>query len=429
MKKIICFLLTVLTGLTCFLPYASATGAMLADSVPPPVIASCKAAGSDTDITYKIVFSSSVASCEAVREAYLAKTSETYSEEEILHSDVSWLLYRTRTFCEVCVSGKAYLIEKPIKSTSSATLSLFGDILPALKKGGFPLSANTPGFDFSLRLITASENYPDKPETVFACSAPSEEKSFSCPAFCFIDYDITDDTDMTNAAPAFLFAPVTKDLPLGIPARTGYTFAGWCKPNGYYTEVFSAGDKYLAVTPEWIPKSFAVNYVIATDIHFNFGRADNRANPTRYTVGIPEPLYDLKTPVGGYVFDGWYDNRAFLGEKLTEVSGRTGDIILYAKWISDEDREAREHGTNDEYAATFRYGDADLDGTLTVEDARLVLRASVGLETLSEEALRRADILGTGGPDPAGARKILRIVTGLDSLYDTLITYDRIKPR
>jgi hypothetical protein len=41
-------------------------------------------------------------------------------------------------------------------------------------------------------------------------------------------------------------------------------------------------------------------------------------------------------------------------------------------------------------------GDADCDGELTIADAVLILRAAIGLETLTPEALSAADIDGDG---------------------------------
>lgn len=38
----------------------------------------------------------------------------------------------------------------------------------------------------------------------------------------------------------------------------------------------------------------------------------------------------------GYIFDGWYENNSFTGEKVTSTkSDSDGDITIYAKWISE----------------------------------------------------------------------------------------------
>ena len=59
-------------------------------------------------------------------------------------------------------------------------------------------------------------------------------------------------------------------------------------------------------------------------------------------------------------------------------------------------------------------GDADRDGEVTAGDARLILRASVGLETLDEEQFKRADLNGDGECTADEARTVLRVSVGLE---------------
>ena len=61
-------------------------------------------------------------------------------------------------------------------------------------------------------------------------------------------------------------------------------------------------------------------------------------------------------------------------------------------------------------------GDVDLDGRLTAEDARLALRTSVKLETLSETAFAHADVDKDGAVTPEDARRILRASVHLEEL-------------
>ena len=87
-------------------------------------------------------------------------------------------------------------------------------------------------------------------------------------------------------------------------AEYEYGHCGYCgkyrplKWNGGYTETVPASSRYYRVIAQWDPRTYAVNYVLATDIKFNFGRANNQANPTTHTVGQSETLYNLKSPVG-----------------------------------------------------------------------------------------------------------------------------------
>ncbi len=61
------------------------------------------------------------------------------------------------------------------------------------------------------------------------------------------------------------------------------------------------------------------------------------------------------------------------------------------------------------YVAPVIVGDADGDGKVTSADARLILRAAVGLENVS---LERGDIDGDGKITSSDARDVLRIATG-----------------
>ena len=61
-------------------------------------------------------------------------------------------------------------------------------------------------------------------------------------------------------------------------------------------------------------------------------------------------------------------------------------------------------------------GDIDLDGKISASDARLALRASVGLEKLDEKQLAAADVDKNGKVTAADARLILRASVGLETL-------------
>ncbi len=60
-------------------------------------------------------------------------------------------------------------------------------------------------------------------------------------------------------------------------------------------------------------------------------------------------------------------------------------------------------------------GDVDGNGKIESADARLALRAAVGLETLTEEQTLAADVDGTPGLSSSDARLILRVSVGLES--------------
>lgn len=93
---------------------------------------------------------------------------------------------------------------------------------------------------------------------------------------------------------------------------------------------------------------------------------------------------------------------------------RTG--LIWDTWDDIVGVATRPNSGLDIYNMSIRrMGDLDGDGQKTVADARLCLRASANLETLSEVQKNAADVFGTGSITSAAARKILRIAVGLES--------------
>ena len=67
-------------------------------------------------------------------------------------------------------------------------------------------------------------------------------------------------------------------------------------------------------------------------------------------------------------------------------------------------------------AAPLMRGDVDADAAISSADARLALRGSVGLETLTADFIMRADVDANGAVESSDARTILRTSVGLDSI-------------
>lgn len=67
-------------------------------------------------------------------------------------------------------------------------------------------------------------------------------------------------------------------------------------------------------------------------------------------------------------------------------------------------------------SAVYTAGDADANGTVNIEDARIALRVAIGLESFDgSDSYFAADVVGTDGKiDINDARKILRVAVGLD---------------
>ena len=68
----------------------------------------------------------------------------------------------------------------------------------------------------------------------------------------------------------------------------------------------------------------------------------------------------------------------------------------------------------------YELGDVDNDGNISPADARLALRGSVGLETMTKgtQKFLSADVDSDGEISPADARKILRVSVNLERFYE-----------
>lgn len=99
-----------------------------------------------------------------------------------------------------------------------------------------------------------------------------------------------------------------------------YTFAGWepeivpVSGDAVYTAVYTSAPRVYSLM-----------------LNLNSGILDNENEYTQYTYGqgivLPTPYRD------DYIFEGWYDNKDFNGEAVTEVDAEaTGNKAFYAKW-------------------------------------------------------------------------------------------------
>lgn len=418
MKKSLCIILSFMfTAL--LLPRSFAAEGIITESVSPPVIGSAEIINDGDNAALSIDFSADTAACEQVRQLYLERLLGSVPSDRLEQAGYGWILYETRIFCQITADGASAVIPLDPDCGSHAELSLTERILPAMSRdpGFYRL---TGGFDAEVSLFISSENYSSSDVKVFVLSKSSETAAVSVPAFRYADAVLPEDAEANGP---FFTLDTDHDFVLPVPSRRGCSFGGWLTNDGTYTEVIPRGQSRLHVESQWLPKTYSIHYYLTTDISFSFGRADNTANPTEYTYGEEVFFHSIKSPVGGYTFDGWYADRSFSGDSITSLNGITGDIILYAKWISDEDKEARDSERRESYAAGFGYGDVDGDGDITSSDARLVLRAAVGLERFDSDQAKKADVMGTGAISSGNARIILRVSVGLDSLYEVLTFY------
>lgn len=116
-------------------------------------------------------------------------------------------------------------------------------------------------------------------------------------------------------------------------------------------------------------------------------------------------------------------------QKITQPLKTVNEIaleVIQGKWGVQPERERLLTAAGYDYdtvqrkvnelwkAMNFVLGDVDGDGKVTAEDARLALRAALGLEILTEDQLKAADFDKDGEITAADARLILRESLGLE---------------
>ena len=161
------------------------------------------------------------------------------------------------------------------------------------------------------------------------------------------DYTITyvNVDGATNENPAS-YNVETETITLKDPAKPGYTFGGWYKTEDFtgnaVTEIVQGTTGDITLYAKWELVSYTITYELDSG-------TNAPENPAGYNVETE--TITLKDPVKtGYTFAGWYsaDN-----SPVTKIpQGSTGDITLYAKWVTDIEGKVFVRG-----------GDATLNGT------------------------------------------------------------------
>jgi len=132
---------------------------------------------------------------------------------------------------------------------------------------------------------------------------------------------------------------------------------------------------------------------------------------------VPRSLY----PAGGGMIDITNSNIKTVtgdGDITGLSSGRYALYTVYTGSISAPNHGAYAYGSEVVVARArppqpIVWGDTDGNGSVSAADAALILRHLVRLETLSEEALTRANVTHTGTVSAADAAKILRFLVRL----------------
>ena len=153
----------------------------------------------------------------------------------------------------------------------------------------------------------------------------------------------------------------TSKITLKNPSRIGYTFAGWYKDEDYTKRVKtikkgSYGNKTLYA--KWTAEKYDIKYKL------NGGRNSSK-NPKIYKITTKD--ITLKNPSRiGYIFAGWYSDKACTKPVETIAKGSYGDKTLYAKWEAIE------------YSITYKLNggknSSKNPATYTVEDSKITLK-------------------------------------------------------
>ena len=404
MKKLFAAILCV-SVLLCFVPAVFAEDVFGAPKV--------QYLGADTDTeNYAYLFSldtGDAAGYERERRQVYDRLHAQYTDEQLIAAGEGWVTYPTVLQIHIQTGGYTALLGAYSVLEDSLRLSLGGDILPALVRTGLYKHTRTK---FSLYFSIALGSETD----AAAVSPEAAVEGLVYPATAHITYKLEE--DVQNPNPTFIVLPYDTRT-LAYPKRQGYTFAGWYNTDtNAYVGALPANTLEMTLDARWTPRTYKINYVLTTRQGM-FIYVDNSGNPTARTYGADTELFSVIPPYG-YLFGGWYLTEDLSGEAVTSIPGDvTGDLILYAKWLTEEERQ-------NEVVAAGQWGDLNSDGKVTAADARLALRAAVKLDTLSPELLKRVDFIGNGIVNAGTARQLLRVAVGLETMYGVLEYYELV---
>lgn len=156
-----------------------------------------------------------------------------------------------------------------------------------------------------------------------------------------ISYILGDDANWTtNIYPCTFSVEDVIELPTADAlAKVGYNFVGWFIDETCTIGITTSDNYYenLTVYAKWTPILYNITYEL------NGGNwTDPYSGNHKYAVedasvtALPDSTWISRDR---FVFEGWYDNAEYSGTAITNLAGRTGDLIFYAKW-RDENQVA-----------------------------------------------------------------------------------------
>ena len=174
-------------------------------------------------------------------------------------------------------------------------------------------------------------------------------------------------------------------------------------------------------------KTLVTNYNITYVLN---GGTNASGNPSTYADNDGVSSFAAPTREH-YTFGGWYDNENCTGTPVTSIpAGSSGDKTLYAKWTinsytvtwknSDGSTLKTEQVNYGAYCgkelpvAVKLYGDATLDGSVTISDVTEIQRYLAELADFSDKQLLLADTNGDGTVDISDATHLQRYLAEYD---------------
>lgn len=190
-----------------------------------------------------------------------------------------------------------------------------------------------------------------------------------------VDYDLVGGTGAEGTD--YSAKEVTPDTEITVaaaPTKSGYTFAGWKAEGVNYTAGQAIRVHHnMHFVAQWTPISTppggggpsgggSINYTITYESNGGTEYEKETHKPGKVVDIDKEPHRD------GYVFDGWYADKA-LTEPIDEVKMNRNHIV-YAKWVEDNGNAGNGHETPDALDGEhhFAYVVGYPDGTVRPND-------------------------------------------------------------
>ena len=190
------------------------------------------------------------------------------------------------------------------------------------------------GYTFGGWKITAAPDNVALEGTILGDTMPdcsSEQLDSSClvhaiwnPILVLIELDSSGGSSVSSQQVLY-----GSEFSLPIPVKEGFAFDGWYDAEG--VRFTSASGESLDVLKETELVLIAHWNVISYSITYELNGGQNSVeNISAYNINT---IFKLQAPTRtNYRFDGWYTDPQYLNV-ITEIRQKTGNLILYAKWI------------------------------------------------------------------------------------------------